>query len=85
MNLVLKCICCYRDPEELVNANEKSTGPEVQQGEEDAAVVNKENVVNEPEEKEPEDKVTALFPIEFPFLTCCFVLPIVSNSCPKQF
>lgn len=30
-------------------------------GEEDAVDANKENPVNEPEEKEPEDKVTVIF------------------------
>ncbi|RWR80616.1 RGG repeats nuclear RNA binding protein A [Cinnamomum micranthum f. kanehirae] len=49
-----------QEPEEFTNALEKNASPEVQPGEEDAAVVNKENPVNEPEEKEPEEKEMTL-------------------------
>ncbi|MBO8584308.1 hypothetical protein INO15_14385, partial [Staphylococcus aureus] len=49
-----------QEPEEFTNALEKNSSPEVQPGEEDAAVVNKENPVNEPEEKEPEEKEMTL-------------------------
>ncbi|XP_077244963.1 RGG repeats nuclear RNA binding protein A-like [Tasmannia lanceolata] len=46
--------------EELTNAKEKNLSPEKLLGEEDAAGGNKENSVNEPEEKEPEDKEMTL-------------------------
>ncbi|KAJ8632097.1 hypothetical protein MRB53_025433 [Persea americana] len=50
------------ETEEQVGENEKNTNtsPEIKQGEEDGAVVNKENAVNEPEEKEPEEKEMTL-------------------------
>lgn len=46
-----------RETEEPVVENEKNIGSEKQSGEEDAADINKESPVDEPEEKEPEDKV----------------------------
>ncbi|XP_077236870.1 RGG repeats nuclear RNA binding protein B-like isoform X2 [Tasmannia lanceolata] len=45
---------------ELTNANERNISPEKQLGEEDTAGGNKEDPVNEPEEKEPEDKEMTL-------------------------
>ncbi|XP_058086974.1 RGG repeats nuclear RNA binding protein A-like isoform X2 [Magnolia sinica] len=48
------------ETEEFVDTNEKSLSPEKKLGEEDAAAVNKEGAVNEPEEKEPEDKEMTL-------------------------
>lgn len=78
MNLLLWCIFCYRETEEQVGDNEKNTNtsPEIKQGEEDGVVVNKENAVNEPEEKEPEEKVNVLVSIEISL----FVLPFVLFS-----
>eukprot|EP00262_Sarcandra_glabra_P012401 TRINITY_DN3192_c0_g1_i1.p1 TRINITY_DN3192_c0_g1~~TRINITY_DN3192_c0_g1_i1.p1 ORF type:complete len:370 (-),score=94.60 TRINITY_DN3192_c0_g1_i1:609-1718(-) len=49
-----------QESEELSNENEKNLSPEKQLGEEDAALVNKENAINEPEEKEPENKEMTL-------------------------
>jgi hypothetical protein len=49
-----------RDVEEPVTENEKNVGAEKQLGEENAGDANKENPVNESEEKEPEDKVNCL-------------------------
>lgn len=47
-----------RDAEEPLTENEKNVGAEKQLGGEDnAGDANKEDPVNEPEEKEPEDKV----------------------------
>lgn len=53
----------FRETEEPATENEKIVDaekphPEKQSGEEDAGDVNKENPVNEPEEKEPENKVS---------------------------
>lgn len=46
-----------RETEENVLENEKVVSSEKQSGEEDAVDASKENDANEPEEKEPEDKV----------------------------
>lgn len=46
--------------EEVVNEGEKNLGAEKPVGEEDVADGNKENPVNEPEEKEPEEKEMTL-------------------------
>lgn len=53
------CSSCllFRVTEEVVNEGEKNLGAEKPVGEEDVADGNKENPVNEPEEKEPEEKV----------------------------
>lgn len=53
----------FRETEEPATENEKNVAaekpdPEKQSGEEDAGDVKKENPVNEPEEKEPENKVS---------------------------
>ncbi|GMY29934.1 RGG repeats nuclear RNA binding protein A [Fagus crenata] len=48
------------DVEEPVTENEKNVGAEKQLGEENAGDANKENPVNESEEKEPEDKEMTL-------------------------
>lgn len=48
------------ETEEPVNESEKNVGAEKQFGTEDAADANKETPVNEPEEKEPEDKEMTL-------------------------
>ncbi|GFY92736.1 hyaluronan [Actinidia rufa] len=47
--------------EEVVNEGEKNLADEKPSGEEDATNVNKENPTNEPEEKEPEDKVNVFY------------------------
>ena len=53
----------FRESEEPVNENEKNlVDAEKQLGQEDAVEVNKENPVNETEEKEPENKVSILHP-----------------------
>ncbi|KAF8412931.1 hypothetical protein HHK36_000903 [Tetracentron sinense] len=49
-----------QETEELVNESEKNLGTEKPLGEEDALDANKENPINEPEEKEPEDKEMTL-------------------------
>ncbi|XP_059640483.1 RGG repeats nuclear RNA binding protein A-like [Cornus florida] len=48
------------ETEEPVNENEKTVDAEKQLGKEDAEDANKENPVNEPEEKEPEEKEMTL-------------------------
>ena len=50
-----------RMTEEVVNEGEKNLADEKRSGEEDATNVNKENTTNEPEEKEPEDKVNVFY------------------------
>ena len=53
----------FRESEEPVNENEKNlVDAEKQSGKEDAVEANKENPVNETEEKEPENKVSILYP-----------------------
>ncbi|GFY81251.1 hyaluronan [Actinidia rufa] len=47
--------------EEVVNEGEKNLFDEKPPGEEDATNVNKEDPANEPEEKEPEDKVNVFY------------------------
>lgn len=47
----------FRVTEELVQENDKNLSHEKPPGEEDLADGNKESPANEPEEKEPEDKV----------------------------
>lgn len=49
-----------RVTEEVANEGEKNLGAEKPSGEEDATDGNKEKPTNEPEEKEPEDKVNVL-------------------------
>lgn len=51
----------YRETEEPVNESEKIVEVEKPAGQEEVGEANKENPVNEPEEKEPEDKVHILF------------------------
>lgn len=51
----------YRETEEPVVENEKNIDTEKQPGEEDVVDANKDSPANEPEEKEPEDKVHRLF------------------------
>lgn len=51
----------YRETEEPVNESEKTVEVEKPAGQEEVGEANKENPVNEPEEKEPEDKVHILF------------------------
>lgn len=55
------CVTEFRETEEPVVDNEKSVITEKQPEEEDAAAASKDAAANEPEEKEPEDKVN------FPF------------------
>ena len=47
-----------REAEEPVVETEKNVDAEKQSGDEETSDANKENPANEPEEKEPEDKVT---------------------------
>lgn len=48
-----------REAEEPVIESEKNVSAEKLLGDEEAVDVNKESPVNEPEEKEPKDKVTS--------------------------
>jgi len=55
------CVTEFRETEEPVVDNEKSVITEKQPEEEDAAAASKDAAANEPEEKEPEDKVNFRF------------------------
>ena len=77
-----------RDAEEPVTENEKNVGAEKQLGGEDnAGDANKENPVNEPEEKEPEDKVNCpiVQDVGYTGLACspAYTFPIGSQKIKK--
>ena len=57
-----------KETEENVPENEKNVSTEKQYGEEDAVDASKENAANEPEEKEPENKVVLWSQLESWFL-----------------
>lgn len=57
---VFDIVLIFRETEEPVKDNEKNVDSEKQTGQEGAGDATKENPVDEPEEKEPENKVTLL-------------------------
>ena len=65
----------FRVTEEVVNEGEKNLADEKPSREEDATNVNKENPTNEPEEKEPEDKVNVFY-----FILDILIIPRFSFS-----